>query len=94
MVDEDHRYHARDSMFLLASVRIDGQEADRTVKIRNLSSTGLMAEGIVTVRPGSKLAIEIRNIGWVTGSVAWVLDKRFGLMLDVEIDPRKARIAV
>lgn len=81
-------------MFLLASLRIGEEEGEHSVKIRNLSATGLMAEGDVQARPGCIIAINIRNIGWVGGSVAWAVEKRFGVMLDIEIDPMKARAAV
>ena len=53
-----------------------------------------MAEGDVTVQAGLNVAIEIRNIGWVNGQVAWVQGNRFGVMLEVEIDPRKARTQI
>lgn len=81
-------------MYLLAMLRIESKAAEHSVKIRNLSSTGLMVEGDVRVRPGSLVAINIRNIGWVDGSVAWAAGNRFGVMLDIEIDPMKACGAV
>ena len=92
--DEEYRRASRDSMFLLASLRIETKEGEHSIKVRNLSSTGLMAEGAVHVRPGSIVAIKIRNIGWIGGSVTWVVDNRFGVMLDNEIDPIKARSTV
>ena len=81
-------------MFLLATLRLENKEGEYRVKIRNLSANGLKAEGDVYVRPGTVVAIDIRNIGWVHGSVTWVKDNRFGVMLDTEIDPMNARIAV
>jgi len=92
--EDEQRRAPRDSLFLLASLRIEDEESQHRVKIRNLSSTGLMAEGSVQVRPGQAVALDIRNIGWVNGKVAWVLAERFGVMLESEIDPRQARISV
>ena len=94
MAEEEFRRAPRDSMFLFASLRLENQEGEQSIKIRNLSSTGLMAEGDVYVRPGAQVAINIRNIGWVNGGVAWAVEKRFGVMLDDVIDPRKARTMV
>ena len=78
MSDQDNRRADRDSLFLLAAVKVDGSEEEHRVKIRNLSLTGLMAEGDARVRPGSRIEIDIRNIGWMAGSVAWVVDNRLG----------------
>ena len=94
LAEDEHLRAPRDSMFLLAALRFENQDGEHSVKIRNLSNTGLMAEGEVHVRPGSIVTINIRNIGWVGGIVAWTEDKRFGVMFDTEIDPRKARTAV
>jgi hypothetical protein len=37
------------------------------------------------------LEIEIRNIGWVEGTVAWVQDDRFGIAFRHEIDSQVVR---
>jgi PilZ domain len=92
MSENEHRQIARDSLFVMAELRLDGQETEHKVKIRNLSSGGLMAEGSVRVVRGSVLWLNIRNIGWVEGSVAWVQDSRFGIAFREEIDPKIARL--
>ncbi len=81
----------RDSLFLLAHLRLDGQETVHRIKVRNLSAGGMMAEGDVAVMRGSLVNIELRNIGWVDGSVAWKQDNRFGIAFVDEIDPLMAR---
>lgn len=63
-------------MFLFADLRVEDRDDEYRVKIRNLSSTGIMVEGDVQVRPGTKVSVSIRNIGWVYGSVTWVKGKR------------------
>ena len=35
--------------------------------------------------------VELRNIGWVEGSVAWKQDNRFGIAFVEEIDPTVVR---
>ena len=92
MGEQEHRQIARDSLFVLADLRLDGQDHEHRVKIRNLSAGGLMAEGTVHVVRGAVLWVNLRNIGWVEGSVAWVQDSRFGIAFRTEIDPKVARV--
>ena len=91
MSNVDTRQVNRDSLFLLAQVRVDGQENVSRVKVRNLSAGGMMAEGDSKVVRGSLVAVELRNIGWVEGSVAWKQDNRFGIAFVDEIDPTVVR---
>lgn len=94
MGENEHRQIARDSLFVMADVRLDGVSGDQRVRVRNLSSGGLMAEGDFRVHRGQPLWIQIRNVGWVEGSVAWVQDSRFGVAFREEIDPMVARAPV
>lgn len=94
MPDSDNRQIARDSLFVMADLRIDGIEGDHRIRVRNLSAGGLMAEGGPAVQRGQVAWINIRNIGWVEGSVAWVQDNRFGIAFREDIDPRVARAPV
>lgn len=87
----DSRQIARDSLFVLAGLRADGQDGDHRIKVRNLSAGGMMGEGAVRVFRGQPVWVDLRNIGWVEGSVAWVQDSRFGVAFRDEIDPRVAR---
>jgi hypothetical protein len=87
MSNVDTRQVNRDSLFLLAQVRVDGQDAVNRVKVRNLSAGGMMAEGDMRVTRGALVMVELRNIGWVEGSVAWKQDNRFGIAFVNEIDP-------
>lgn len=92
MAENDNRQIARDSLFVMADLRIDGQDTEHRIKMRNLSAGGLMAEGPVRVVRGMIVWISLRNLGWVEGSVAWVQDNRFGIAFREEIDPRVARV--
>jgi hypothetical protein len=87
MSNVDTRQVNRDSLFLLAQLRVDGQDAIYRVKVRNLSAGGMMAEGEARVMRGSLVMVELRNIGWVEGSVAWKQGDRFGIAFVDEIDP-------
>lgn len=94
MTNVDTRQVDRDSLFLLAQLRVDGQDHVTRVKVRNLSAGGMMAEGEVQVLRGALVEVELRNIGWVDGTVAWKQGNRFGIAFVDEIDPRVARAAV
>lgn len=87
----DTRQVNRDSLFLLARIRVDGRDGDDRVKVRNLSPGGMMAEGDVRVARGSRVSVELRNVGWVDGSVAWKQDNRFGIAFLEEIDAKLVR---
>jgi hypothetical protein len=94
MSDSDNRQIARDSLFVLAEMRIDGEDGEHRIKVRNLSSGGMMGESDVRVMRGAMVWVNVRNIGWVEGSVAWVQDSRFGVAFREEIDPMVARTNV
>lgn len=94
VTDIDHRHIARDSLFLMAEVRMPGSDAEHRVKVRNLSAGGMMAEGPVKVLRGTPIEISLRNIGWVEGVVAWIQDNRFGIAFHDEVDPKLARAPV
>jgi hypothetical protein len=87
MGQNERRQEDRASLFQLAEVQLEQDPASYRVKVRNLSSRGLMGEGSVKVVPGTRLIIKLRNIGAVAASVAWVQDQRFGIAFDEEIDP-------
>ena len=94
MSNVETRQVDRDSLLLLAQLRVDGGESEFRVKVRNLSAGGMMAEGTVPVTRGSLISIALRNIGWVDGTVAWKQDDRFGIAFVEEIDPKLARAPV
>ena len=87
VTDIDHRQVGRDSLFLMADLRVEGQAGDHRVKVRNLSARGMMAECTVRVTSGAGVEVNLRNIGWVAGRVAWIQDNRFGIAFVDEIDP-------
>ncbi|WP_417593556.1 PilZ domain-containing protein [Parasphingorhabdus sp.] len=90
-IDQPKRQLDRDSLFLKAELRfIDGDDCGE-VRIRNLSAGGLMAEAPVQTKRGDDVQIELRNIGRITGHVAWVAQGRFGIAFDHPIDPKLAR---
>lgn len=94
MSDNEHRQIARDSLFVMAELRVDGIEGEMRVRVRNLSAGGLMAEGVIHAQRGQMVQINIRNVGWVEGIIAWVEADRCGIAFRTEIDPLIVRAPV
>jgi hypothetical protein len=85
------RSDARDSLLLTAQFRVAGMPQAETVRVRNLSAGGLMAEYAHAIERDTAVEIEVRGVGWVRGRIAWATDGRVGVAFDGEIDPRLAR---
>ena len=94
MADDDHRHIARDSLFLMAELRVPGQDGLSRVKVRNLSAGGMMAEGPLSAVRGTLVEVNIRNVGWVEGAIAWTHGDRCGIAFSEDIDPMIARAPV
>ena len=94
MDGSENRQIARDSLFVMADLRLHGTDETHRIKMRNLSAGGMMGEGSVRVNRGDEVEVNIRNVGWVEGSVAWVQEDRFGVAFRDEIDPKIARAPV
>lgn len=84
------RGEPRDSMFLMATLRRPGGESV-TIKVRNLSPGGMMAEAPISFSRDEAVEADMRGIGPVGGRVAWAAGGRIGVAFDREIDPRLAR---
>ena len=85
------RGKGRDSLLLKAVLRFPPSETDSEVRVRNLSEGGLMAETSARVSKGDRAEVNLRNIGWISGHVAWMTAGRIGIAFDHPIDPKAAR---
>ncbi|WP_448501924.1 PilZ domain-containing protein [Sphingomonas sp.] len=83
------RNASRDSLFLTATLKLDDDET--TVRVRNLSPGGLMAEYGKFAAIDTDVRVNVRGIGWISGKVAWAVDGRLGIAFDKEVDPMLAR---
>ena len=93
-VNEDsahNRQENRDSLFLMAEMRLDGATRVLSVRVRNLSAGGLMAEYRDPVAQGQRVEFQLRGVGTVPGHVAWSAAGRIGVAFDRQIDPMLAR---
>lgn len=87
----DARQADRDTLLLQANLRVAGSDAAYSVEVRNLSSTGLMAEGSARVLRGTVISIELPQVGWVDGTVAWTQGSRFGIAFIDPVDAKRVQ---
>jgi hypothetical protein len=85
------RNAARESLFLLGQLYMSETASPISVRVRNLSATGLMVDSNIYGDVGQNVHIELKNIGKVAGKIAWVAEKRMGIALIKAIDPTLAR---
>jgi hypothetical protein len=83
----------RDSMLLVGTIKAAGDYARETqpIRIRNLSSTGMMAVCDVGYDEGALVEVGLRGIGIVAGEIVWVRGGRMGITFRQPIDPMLAR---
>lgn len=85
------RSESRDSLFLLAQLGVLGGVASETVRVRNLSPSGMMAETGIAFAVGTPVRIELRGVAPFSGRVVWATDGRMGIAFDSEVDPKSVR---
>lgn len=88
---EFQRAADRDSLFLLATLSDEAGMSRGQARVRNLSATGLMADCEICFAAGDRLVVNLRGIGEVAGTVAWVKGSRIGVKFDLGINPQAAR---
>ena len=87
------RTRQRDSLLLMGTIKAAGDYARETqpIRVRNLSSTGLMADSQVDYDLGASVEVGLRGVGIITGEIVWVRDGRMGITFSETIDPKRAR---
>lgn len=85
----ERRQVKRESLDLLADIRIDGVRGEQRVGLRNISAGGLMADGLENSHRGQMIWIHLGVLGWVEGTVAWVQGSRCGVAFRDEMDPEQ-----
>ena len=87
--DAGDRSGARDSLLVMSELRVG--DTMTTVRVRNLSAGGLMAEYQQGLDVGTEVECDLRGVGVVRGRVAWSAAGRIGIAFDRQIDPKLAR---
>jgi PilZ domain len=80
----------RQRTLLKGSLRTEGRAEAIEIRIRNLSSGGLMASCAGAPKRGERVTVGLRGIGDVPGEVAWSSADDLGIAFDRPIDPRRA----
>jgi hypothetical protein len=89
---EAQRRDERDSLLVLARIRIEDAPGEgETVRVRNVSSGGLMAQSSADYPIGATVLVELDGIGAVRGSVAWTEAGRIGIAFAHPVDKARAR---
>lgn len=81
----------RDSLFMQAGLLIPGGGPAVIVRVRNLSAGGMLAESPVAVTEGATVAIDLRNVGPVSGRIVWAGEGKFGIAFDQPVNPQAVR---
>lgn len=81
----------RDSLFLSANLRVAGDPQVLSIRVRNLSAGGLMAELAEPLDPEVAVEVQVRGLGWIKGRIAWHTEGRAGIAFDRPVDPQRAR---
>lgn len=68
----------------VGAIVLDG--ARELCLIRNISAGGLMAHVYCALKPGQKVAVELKTNQQIAGSVKWVQDTNCGIAFDAPID--------
>ncbi len=89
--EPNEHVRGRDSIFMVADIRLLDKKTELSARIRNLSAGGMMVEVQAQIKDGDAIEVNLNNIGWVSGSVVWIYGSRFGVSFDSPIDPRLAR---
>lgn len=85
------RHAKRDSLFMLGDIVLETTGERERVKIRNLSPGGMMAESELTLPLGTRVSVDLPNVGLAPGAVSWSRGRRIGITFDETIDPAKVR---
>lgn len=81
----------RDSLFMQAQVIIAGSAQPISVRVRNLSAGGMLAESALSVQQGATVEVELRNVGPVPGRIVWTGEGKFGIAFDRAVNPQAVR---
>jgi len=82
---------ARDSLLYLWTLRAETDSEPMTVRVRNLSAGGLMAQCARVFERGERVTVDARGVGLVEGTIAWADGDCVGIAFDRPINPVLAR---
>ncbi len=91
---EQQRNKLRESIFLGAVIRFGASGEAVNVRVRNVSSGGMMVDTSGQREKGLPVVVELKSIGLVAGRIAWSTENRAGISFDSPVDPKLVRMPV
>lgn len=91
MGDDEKRTASRHRLLLLAELQVEGEADFHPVKVRDLSESGMRAQGGFVLARGASVKVRFKQLGTISGKIAWSEDTMFGVRFDLPIDPMMAR---
>jgi PilZ domain len=85
------RDKSRESIFLGAVISLGNQRQSLNVRVRNISSGGMMIDLAGPQPKGLVVVAEMKGIGEIRGRIAWSTENRAGIAFDRTVDPKLAR---
>lgn len=85
------RDKSRESIFLGAVIHVGDEKQSRNVRVRNISSGGMMIDLPGPQPRGLLVVAEMKGIGEVRGQIVWSTDNRAGIAFDHIVDPKLTR---
>ena len=85
------RDKSRESIFLGAVVHVGDEKQSRNVRVRNISSGGMMIDLPGPQPRGLLVVAEMKGIGEVRGQIVWSTENRAGIAFEKMVDPKLAR---
>ena len=80
----------RQNVMLMVSLQLAGWPEQR-VRVRDISAGGLKVNAPLSPAVGTQLRVELPQLGWIGGAVAWTNDTSFGVRFGHQVDPAAAR---
>ena len=89
------RAQSRDSMMMSATIRRTRGDAPAVpMRVRNISSGGLMGEVDLALATGELVELSLKSVGQIEGIVAWADEGRIGIAFAVPVDRLRVRRSV
>lgn len=86
---EQRRVAKRTRVLMRANMRVPTTGDEHALTIRNISSTGLLAAGNVSLFSGTRVEVDLPNIGWMAGEIVWHENGVVGVHFAAIIQPER-----
>ncbi len=93
-VETPNRNGARESIFFGANLTFTTTGEKLAVRVRNISSGGMMVDCTIGGAIGDVVIADVKNVGKVRGRIAWAVPPRMGIAFDHTINASLARVKV